>query len=73
MCQAEYYTFCDLTYREIVKHANTRWLSLERDVGRVLQQYDGLKSYFCSEGKFLKETFTPWSYMYTVEFCVLFR
>ena len=59
-CQAEYYTFCDLAYREIVKHVNTRWLSLERAVGRVLQQYDGLKSNFCSEGK-IKKKLTPWS------------
>ena len=33
-----YCHFCDTTYREIVKHVNTRWLSLERAVGRVLQQ-----------------------------------
>ena len=46
----EYCTFCDIHYRDIVKHVNTRWLSLERAVHRVLQQYDGLKSYFISEG-----------------------
>ena len=44
-----YCDFCDTTYREIVKHVNTRWLSLERAVGRVLQQYSALKSYFQSE------------------------
>ncbi len=27
---SEYCTFCDTSYREIVKHVNTRWLSLER-------------------------------------------
>ena len=32
-----------------MKHVNTRWLSLERAVGRVLQQYAALKSYFASE------------------------
>ena len=46
----EYCSFCDIEYRQIVKHVNTRWLSLERAVGRVLQQYDALKSYFLSEG-----------------------
>ena len=44
-----YCDFCDTAYREIVKHVNTRWLSLERAVGRVLQQYSALKSYFQSE------------------------
>ena len=44
-----YCDFCDTTYREIVKHVNTRWISLERAVGRVLQQYSALKSYFQSE------------------------
>ena len=48
----EYCVFCDTEYREIVKHVSTRWLSLEKAVGRVLQQYDALKSYFLSEGKF---------------------
>ena len=32
-----------------MKHVNTRWLSLERAVGRVLQQYAALKSHFASE------------------------
>ena len=43
---AEYCTFCDTNYREIVKHGD----SLERAVSRVLQQYAALKSYFVSEG-----------------------
>ena len=47
---AEYCTFCDTSYREVVKHVNTRWLSLERAVGRVLQQYAALQSYCLSEG-----------------------
>ena len=53
-CLVEYCTFCDIDYREIVKHVNTRWLSLERAVCRVLQQYDPLKSYFLSEGVLLQ-------------------
>ena len=42
-----YCDFCDTTYRDIVKHVNTRWLSLERGVEHV--QYAALKSYFASE------------------------
>ena len=45
---AEFYFFCDVDYRKIVKHVNTRWLSLDRAVTRVLQQFPGLKSYFLS-------------------------
>ena len=36
----DFCTFCDVDYRDIVKHVNTRWLSLERAVTRILQQYD---------------------------------
>ena len=46
---SDYCDFCNTTYRDIMKHVNTRWLSLERAVGRVLQQYAALKSYFASE------------------------
>ena len=46
----DYCNFCDITYRNIIKHVNTRWLSLEQAVNRVLQQYDALKSYFLSGG-----------------------
>ena len=51
----EYCSFCSTEYRQIVKHVNTRWLSLERAVSRVLQQYEALKSYFLSEGISLTE------------------
>jgi hypothetical protein len=47
---AEFYSSCDVDYHKIVKHVNTRWLSLERAVTRVLQQFPGLKSYFLSNG-----------------------
>ena len=46
----EYCNFCDTSYRHIVKHINTRWLSLEKAVSRVLQQYAALCSYYLSEG-----------------------
>ena len=32
-----------------MKHINVRWLSLERAFGRILSQYESLKSYFLSE------------------------
>ena len=46
---AEFCTFCDSDYREIVRHVGVRWLSLERAVGRILQLYESLQSYFQSE------------------------
>ena len=41
--------FVDVEYREVLKHINVRWLSLERVVGRRLGHYESLKSYFPSE------------------------
>ena len=32
-----------------MKHVNIRWLSLERAIGRILSQYESLKSCFLSE------------------------
>lgn len=52
-CLVEFCSFCDLEYRQIVKHVNTRWLSLDGAVGRVLQQFPGLKSYFLSNGVYM--------------------
>ena len=42
----EFCDFCNIEYRQVVKHVSTRWLSLEYAVDRTLQQYSGLKSYF---------------------------
>lgn len=47
---AEYCGFCDTEYQKILKHASTRWLSLEKTIDRTLRQYSGLRSYFLSEG-----------------------
>ena len=47
---SEYCGFCDVTYRDVIKHVHTRWLSLETAVTRALQQYSALRSYFLSEG-----------------------
>ena len=35
--------------RKIVKHVSTRWLSLEKCIGRLLQQWPALLQYFESE------------------------
>ena len=45
----EYCQFCDYSYRAIVKHVSTRWLSLELAIERSLKQLQGLGSYFRSE------------------------
>ena len=47
---ADFCSFCDVEYRKILKHVNTRWLSLELAITRTLQQYSALKAYFLSEG-----------------------
>lgn len=47
---ADYCAFCDVQFRQILKHVSTRWLSLELAVTRTLQQYPGLRSHFLSEG-----------------------
>ena len=44
-----YAEFCDQEYRDILKHINVRWLSLERAVERILLQYSSLSGYFLSE------------------------
>ena len=49
---ADYCGFCDIEYRKVLKHISTRWLSLELAVERTLRQYQGLKSYFLSQGLF---------------------
>ena len=45
----EYNEFCDQEYADIVEHASTRWLSLEKCVARELEKFEGIKSYFLSE------------------------
>ena len=44
-----YAEFCDQGYRDILKHINVRWLSLERAVERILLQYSSLRAYVLSE------------------------
>lgn len=44
----EYAEFCEIDYRQIIKHVNTRWLRVETVVRRNLDMYPALKSYFLS-------------------------
>ena len=51
--------FCDfvhIKYRKLLKHVDTRWLSLDTVVTRVLQSYPALQSLFLSEGGNSKKT-----------------
>jgi hypothetical protein len=68
---AEFSDFCDIKYRKIVKHVNTRWLSLETAVQRMLDMFPATQSYFLSNSesiprfKRLKELFSsPMSEIY---------
>ncbi|KAK6191363.1 hypothetical protein SNE40_003074 [Patella caerulea] len=45
---AEFCNFCDTEYKQVIKHVNTRWLSLERAVDRNLDLFEATKSYFKS-------------------------
>ncbi len=47
----EFADFCEVEYRQIVKHVNTRWLSLETAVRRNLDMYPALKSFFLSNSE----------------------
>ena len=44
----EYASFCDSEYKTVLKHCETRWLSLCRAVVRMLDMWDCLCSYFRS-------------------------
>ena len=44
----EFADFLDVEYHQVIKHVNTRWLSLETAVRRNLDMYPALKSYFRS-------------------------
>jgi hypothetical protein len=45
----EFCEFVDLEYRKVLQHGNAQFLSLLPAIERILQIYEGLKSYFCSQ------------------------
>lgn len=47
----EFASFCEVEYRQIIKHVNTRRLSLETAVRRNLDMYPALKSFFLSNSE----------------------
>ena len=47
--------FVDIDHMKILKHVSTRWLSLEKVVGRTLHQWDAMRSYFLSHKDVEKE------------------
>ena len=44
----EYAEFCAVEFRSILKHCETRWLSLTRAIRRTLEMWEPLLSYFTS-------------------------
>ncbi len=44
----EYAEFCDVEFKVILKHCDTRWLSLRRSINRAIEMWDPLLSYFTS-------------------------
>ena len=44
----EYAEFCSVEFKTVLKHCETRWLSLGRAIQRTLAMWDPLYSYFCS-------------------------
>ena len=44
----EYADFCSCEYKAVLKHCETRWLSIRRAVMRMLQIWPSLVSYFTS-------------------------
>lgn len=45
----EFCEFADVEYRKLLKHGNTRFLSLMPAIERILQIFPGLKEYFLSQ------------------------
>jgi hypothetical protein len=47
----EFRTFVDTEYKQVLGSVKTRWLSLELAVDRVIEMYEGLKSYSLSQDR----------------------
>jgi hypothetical protein len=46
----EFFEFVDLEYHDMLRHVSTHWLSLGSAIGRLLQSWPALISYFISLG-----------------------
>lgn len=46
----EFCKFCDVGFKEILRHVTTRWLSLNPAITWLMQTWTALKSYFISFG-----------------------
>lgn len=44
----EYADFCEVEFKTILKHCNTRWLSLTKALKRTLDMWEPLSAYFNS-------------------------
>ena len=44
----DYLVFCNTEVRKVLKHVSARWLSLHKCLERVLNLWEGLRSYFLS-------------------------
>lgn len=47
----EFCQFCDVEFREILRHVTTRWLSLNPAISRLMRFWTALRSYFISLGE----------------------
>ncbi|CAM4598668.1 unnamed protein product [Leuciscus chuanchicus] len=47
----DFCNFCDVEFREILRHVTTRWLSLNPAISRLMQSWTALRSYFISLGE----------------------
>ena len=48
-----------MQYRQLLKHTNVWWLSLESVIDRTLMQYPGLKSSLLSESNWIAKVWIP--------------
>ena len=44
----EYAIFCDVEFKNVLSHSETRWLSMGRSIKWTLEMWDPLLSYFSS-------------------------
>jgi hypothetical protein len=59
----EYADFCDVEFKLILKHCETRWLSLRRSIKRAIDMWEPLLSYFTSHPDVEKDGKVKFIYM----------